>query len=998
MEIKPKVTEFPFASDFCESESLPQVLESSLKCENEVKERVGKKRQSTNSSRRKESSEESEFKDTSSERSLSVRDKKGICRSRMKLSHLPLLLCDKETEASSLEQLTSSPQNHSNSKIKMQHMKQLPPEQDADKSRLEHFKTYSPDQGEGLYLEHYRLSLSDQCTSRTRLHHVDSASCAKCTKECKREQLTLSSFKEKAIYKSKMASEQSTLLVVNDKQSPCLSARIEAEHFGINDTDANLNQLRAQDKTEELEIQNCAITEDLNCLEYSKAISNSSHAPHCSRLTDASSIIPIHSQNQCEYAVVNKSSMILSASLCSAQKSPRSVPMREAVDPSKYTRVPDGDGFKFKCSSCGNVYKWRKSLNKHWKEKHDMPWFRSTTVTGIDRKLLFPVNVNSSTEGSSLQDMTSTSAEYTRRFPYSFYDHSSQMPFSTECSPSTSTWNLRLADPMNFRNIPRSALLSGLSENGSVINLQMHDRLGRHEKEFYGTGCPSSHSKEQVSARDLLLKKPSSDTETSNIQLIPQVTARSDKASAVFPDRSCSSDQLVDCILDLSNKGQECVLTFPYLSSPIQEYPLDLSMKFSSQRSVLQKNVTKKTKHTATGSSNMGTTAPGMSVEGAHFSNQSKTWAFCSRCSLRFSSEQGLNLHLVRNHLEYPIEQSDGTGNTEKNILPKIDQPICSQRSMYQSCNGGNTCFVCSVCFLTVQKLALHFDKDHRHIRPNPYQACLYSEDPVPNVPHVDKNFHKASPGFDQQYDRTVVRGSCFRDQLNPDTNEPSCSKNLSNKMAPLKIGLVANRTVSSFSEPSGMQTEDWSHELKASQDGMHNSDLNQRRRCASLSCIGLQDQTMPLLQTAAAYDASNLCESSIAFSYDALPDAGTLPSFTDIVAHDPVLNSETLTTLCKVGTHDIVLNAVNLTLSKHVTYDTKRNAEKTKLFSTREMKRGLGKTARNGRKDTGTGDKNLRYKCDFCEFRARWPSEMTQHKKNHSTDKPFKCNHCSYK
>ena len=26
---------------------------------------------------------------------------------------------------------------------------------------------------------------------------------------------------------------------------------------------------------------------------------------------------------------------------------------------------------KFACSLCGNLYKWRKSLNKHWKEKHN---------------------------------------------------------------------------------------------------------------------------------------------------------------------------------------------------------------------------------------------------------------------------------------------------------------------------------------------------------------------------------------------------------------------------------------------------------------------------------------------------------------------------------------------------------------------------------------------------------------------------------------------------
>ena len=28
------------------------------------------------------------------------------------------------------------------------------------------------------------------------------------------------------------------------------------------------------------------------------------------------------------------------------------------------------DGTKYACTRCGNIYKWRKSLNKHWKEKH----------------------------------------------------------------------------------------------------------------------------------------------------------------------------------------------------------------------------------------------------------------------------------------------------------------------------------------------------------------------------------------------------------------------------------------------------------------------------------------------------------------------------------------------------------------------------------------------------------------------------------------------------
>ncbi|CAF1615306.1 unnamed protein product, partial [Didymodactylos carnosus] len=51
----------------------------------------------------------------------------------------------------------------------------------------------------------------------------------------------------------------------------------------------------------------------------------------------------------------------------------RKRPYNVSVDPARYRRVPDPDdanSVKFACSLCGNLYKWRKSLNKHWKEKH----------------------------------------------------------------------------------------------------------------------------------------------------------------------------------------------------------------------------------------------------------------------------------------------------------------------------------------------------------------------------------------------------------------------------------------------------------------------------------------------------------------------------------------------------------------------------------------------------------------------------------------------------
>lgn len=53
--------------------------------------------------------------------------------------------------------------------------------------------------------------------------------------------------------------------------------------------------------------------------------------------------------------------------------SPEKAPKRHynsEVDPARYRKVLEEGITKFACSLCGNTYKWRKSLNKHWKEKH----------------------------------------------------------------------------------------------------------------------------------------------------------------------------------------------------------------------------------------------------------------------------------------------------------------------------------------------------------------------------------------------------------------------------------------------------------------------------------------------------------------------------------------------------------------------------------------------------------------------------------------------------
>ncbi|KAI0990324.1 hypothetical protein GJ496_011460 [Pomphorhynchus laevis] len=79
------------------------------------------------------------------------------------------------------------------------------------------------------------------------------------------------------------------------------------------------------------------------------------------------------------------------------------------VDPAKYRRIYDEErGVRYACSICGNVYKWRKSLNKHWKEKHRLenPPPLDAPVPIKDIPILSPATVNRTTSNHVIGSYT----------------------------------------------------------------------------------------------------------------------------------------------------------------------------------------------------------------------------------------------------------------------------------------------------------------------------------------------------------------------------------------------------------------------------------------------------------------------------------------------------------------------------------------------------------------------------------------------------------------
>jgi hypothetical protein len=79
---------------------------------------------------------------------------------------------------------------------------------------------------------------------------------------------------------------------------------------------------------------------------------------------------------------------------------------------------------KFACSLCGNLYKWRKSLNKHWKEKHNdenPPPLDAPVTIRPSKTSLTSTTIQSKTLNRSSEMIPQTSVNPHPAFPFNPY-------------------------------------------------------------------------------------------------------------------------------------------------------------------------------------------------------------------------------------------------------------------------------------------------------------------------------------------------------------------------------------------------------------------------------------------------------------------------------------------------------------------------------------------------------------------------------------------------
>lgn len=578
-----------------------------------------------------------------------------------------------------------------------------------------------------------------------------------------------------------------------------------------------------------------------------------------------------------------------------------SVSAREAVDPDKYTTITDDKGVvKFKCARCENAYKWRKSLNKHWKEKHgkiDCPNAISfccaleTTAPSEDR-------CQPSEECIGRHDTPGDNFNYS---------HSCNTTLPMQISRSSKVMSSTTASQSSPTYVP-SCYRKMKDRDG----LQFLDYSVQKEKRFDATmnlkKCQilSSGNRHLIPSIEPSISQNMSpgNPNMQNYAGFLELTSYSGPSFGLLEGLDEWNNEGV---LDLSCKGHSIRSKTSNLSLTSDEklLPMDLSLKSSSSTAVVTQNFFAGSDLclSASGLNRMTSTGGAFSPKGLR----------CSRCCVKFSSMARLNQHFTIQHFDSLIALTslpfEKRGNVFMSALSRVLK---------------NCCIICGVSFPSTQKLVDHYDKEHATIQPNPYQNSITVEHQKSTFSRSVQNPIPDNFGFQLPENRLKL--------VDNDCNWASADMQISEQRTYKGAMFSANECRRDVAGNFISQSKQKSHA---------GSSLNNRfNEAHHLSSV---------------FDAKNCERSLIGF-----------PKF------------------CDSGKQSSVDGT------------SRERMDTTVIQFASELKRPMkGSSNKRGLSNMKL---NLPYKCDVCGFCARWPSEMNQHKKNHSSEKPFKCPNCSYR
>jgi len=562
------------------------------------------------------------------------------------------------------------------------------------------------------------------------------------------------------------------------------------------------------------------------------------------------------------------------AGLSNAMRCP---PVREAVDPAKYITISgEPDGVKYACSKCGNIYKWRKSLNKHWKEKHD----------------------------GEVPDPAGMGAAANRfvRLPTSV---AAKRP-----SPSSFTGATR---PSGVRGSLAAILPPLPGKSGAGLGLK-HSAVNSRGW---------SHS-ESVVLQSPQLKTPTfADYKTSsNVSASPFSVLAVDSVSCKERpvDLSGSTTRLQqtaddeldygNVVLDLSKKG---VTPSVSQTSNVQDEPIDFSTKTASH---CVKNPTE-FYHAA-----FADRPP----ELAHAGGIALTSLNCAQCCQKFTVPSKLNRHFADTHSDLlrATAVTAAVGDVSCGGSTQLYRYLTTEDAASRE---PVRCVVCGTPFYGRSAAAKHFDQEHVGLYPNPYQVSVG----LSSAGNNDRNTTQRRPvGVEQQLAGIGKHLHCGRCPFTTDSFAVLTRHNL--RHSPRR--------------PNDLLTPEMSRLIWSGVgSGVSSDDV----KVAELQLL-----------------------------------SGSAMNMDDVIGENTA----------------IVIPQAPEETARAVSVSCPTSSKPFKQTSSGGRSSGgsRGKRSETGGSSTSSAETLLPFKCELCEYRARWPSEMTQHAKNHSDEKPYHCPQCTYR
>ena len=654
-------------------------------------------------------------------------------------------------------------------------------------------------------------------------------------------------------------------------------------------------------------------------------------------------------------------------------------PVREAVDPGKYMIIHEIDGTKYACSKCGNIYKWRKSLNKHWKEKHggqtpDMPvaatHYGVPSVTKKEKKpastTLMHFSPLSATSGNikkspaSSQNSLKQMESQWQHFGAGNFQTSRTMPRLLSSSASKKR-PASLVDEYASGYIKRACSYNSKSRVSSPAfpaDMKAMSVGYNYYPDIYPTSpfvvTPKPLYVNHRSCDSVMKLSPTPSLPTPPTAHAHYMTGSVMAMVADIPvdlSSQCSSvysDNSEENVLDLSKDSAFTNLktSSPQLPGP-QAEPLDFSVR--PHKSV-ESAARKQCSVCAYVSKSTVDYAEHMAV------HSTKNDHRCATCEQPFHNIRDLNDHFQQCHLDVLNADTDGLDCTRDDNGEPLSYRTTEKTQLLKYLTKKEAtpsfCVVCGVKFEGQKSLAAHFAQMHPSLASHGYLS------PHPHV-GVKLEIDTCS-GSKQEQHRP----------LDVEESQPA--------LLQCRLCTFVARTTSELA----------AHQLK------HSLNISLCCKMCGCSCQSKNDLFLHYnthhgdVSVPGSHDLKLDISSGSLEAYHSDDSENTVPmdNLTQIMVGDTVID------LTADGTMVVIPQAPEETTSP---LSTKASfGRPSKKCS--GVNSGVNALTPGG--SSASAEMLLPYKCSVCEYRARWPSEITQHMKNHSDEKPYSCPHCTYK